>query len=453
MVIMQFNARKAHLFLSFALLCCFSLVGCATGNYMPALHAVPQNTLVYLNPITQNQPLISAQMQQRQMQNYLQHYFSPWEARDEGEYTNDDIKDMEQDRLEQFSLYPGWGANEQPHAQGWMQAITHNVDIATFPNHLAKAITLQATNVRLLPTNDPSFNDWHAAGQGYPFDNLQESFIPANTPILILQTSRDGAWDLVLMDHLVGWIVADDVAYVDYNFMQRWHNKHYFAFIHDHVPVFDTDHHYRFDGRIGAIYPLAEMNNSTVKIFIAVADSAQQAVIKTATINRQDIAAMPMLAVQANIATIANSLLGVPYGWGGYLGYRDCSSTMQDLFTPFGLWLPRNSAEQMRTGRFTGLATLSSNAKARVITRQGVPFFTLIGIHGHIMLYIGQRDGQPYVLQDVWGVHTKNVLTRTRGRSVIGQTVITPLSLGAGYINTDKFLDEVFGMTVLPPIL
>ena len=43
--------------------------------------------------------------------------------------------------------------------------------------------------------------------------------------------------------------------------------------------------------------------------------------------------------------------MGVKYGWGGIDGGRDCSSTIKDLLTPFGIWLPRDSKDQYRRRR------------------------------------------------------------------------------------------------------
>ncbi len=45
---------------------------------------------------------------------------------------------------------------------------------------------------------------------------------------------------------------------------------------------------------------------------------------------------------------------------------------------------------------------------------------------GHIGIYVGMRHGQPYVLQDMWGIRTHDLLGR-EGRAIIGKTVILPL--------------------------
>ena len=39
---------------------------------------------------------------------------------------------------------------------------------------------------------------------------------------------------------------------------------------------------------------------------------------------------------------------------------RDCSSTLRDLFTPFGLWLPRNSGQQAGEGIYISLKDLKT---------------------------------------------------------------------------------------------
>lgn len=411
------------------------------NNVTQAVERIPQNAFVYLNPATENQSLISAEEQQQLVKDYLIRYFSPWVT---PAIFNEDIKKAESYYVNQFTKYPGWGINRHRHNRDWMIAITNNMNLSVFPNHLHKAITLSNADLRVLPTDDPSFGDLAEAGEGYPFDYAQESLVAANTPVLILQTTQDGAWDLILTNSDLGWIKVQNIANVDNKFIQKWQTGNYAVIIKDRVSVFDDKHLFRFKANIGWVFPFEKQ-----KILIAIADENQNALIRTAEIDPQQLTLLPLSLTPKNIATIVNNLLGVQYGWGDLLGYRDCSSTMMNLFAPFGIWLPRNSADQAHMGNFIDLKNLSAEQKTKKIISEGIPFLTLLHLPGHIVLYIGQHDGQAYILHNFWGLHTQNFWGR-KGRAVVGETAITSLDLGKGYINVPKrYIDLVQSMAVL----
>ena len=152
---------------------------------------------------------------------------------------------------------------------------------------------------------------------------------------------------------------------------------------------------------------------------------------------------------------IANELIGEPYGWGGLYGNRDCSSMTRDFFSVFGLWLPRHSEDQVKeVGTYIDLQGMTSEQKEKVIMEKAIPYLTLIWRKGHVMLYIGAKDGQPLIFHNVWGVRTKD-LRGYEGRKIIGQAVITTLHPGRELRNFDAeagdMLTHVAGMSILAP--
>ena len=138
----------------------------------------------------------------------------------------------------------------------------------------------------------------------------------------------------------------------------------------------------------------------------------------------------PVPLTAAALARVGNVMMGQPYGWGGYLDNRDCSALMLDIFTPFGLWLPRNSGQQAKAGKVVSLAKLDASAKKALIRETGKPFTTLLWLPGHIVLYIGEYQGEPAIYHDIWGVRVQDE-TGATSRGVIGKVAITSLSPGA----------------------
>jgi hypothetical protein len=125
----------------------------------------------------------------------------------------------------------------------------------------------------------------------------------------------------------------------------------------------------------------------------------------------------------------------------------------KDLFAPFGLWLPRHSADQAKEGgTFIDLQQLSPKEKERMILKQGIPYLTLIWRRGHIMLYIGSYRGSILVFHNMWGARTKDFLGRET-KKIVGHAAITTLHPGIEFSDGDNpgmgYLDGILGMTLL----
>ncbi|CAO0824618.1 hypothetical protein DFAR_750007 [Desulfarculales bacterium] len=121
---------------------------------------------------------------------------------------------------------------------------------------------------------------------------------------------------------------------------------------------------------------------------------------------------------------------GGPIGWGGSFGNRDCSALMKGLFTPFGLWLPRNSTGAGQGGdSFLPLEHQEPLERKRVILKQGVPLLTLVWRPGHIIFYLGAYQGRAMVMHSFWRPKAIDGDGR-EGRQVIGRAVITSLQAG-----------------------
>ena len=105
---------------------------------------------------------------------------------------------------------------------------------------------------------------------------------------------------------------------------------------------------------------------------------------------------------------------------------------MKSIFTPFGIWLPRNSTGQSRLRSSVDLSSLSINARLSYLRQHGHPLLTLIYVDGHIMLYIGKYNikklGQHTLMtyQNLWGLSSLN----NDKRYVLGRSMFFPLLEG-----------------------
>jgi len=438
--------KFTSLFFLIALLC---LSACAKQNDPGQIIGdTSQNIFSYINPKELSSYIIDKPTQNKLTQAYLLHYFSPWTNQNRFK-KNNEIKQKESTYLTEYQQHPGVGENHLNHSNAWIENITQNVNLEKLGINERNAIVSANSDLRVLPTNDPSFSSLTKAGQFYPFDNLQESFLSVGTPIVILQTTNNGKWDLILTHNDYGWIQHQHVAYVDVNFMHQWQSGKYEIVISDDVSV-TLQNNFLFSSRLGALFPVSDNGNNN--LFVPIRDTDQNAKLILAHINNNAIRQFPMDFSVNSFIMIIQKLVGNPYGWGSIYGYRDCSATMVDLFSPFGVWLPRNSSQQIKIGQTISLEGLTSKEKQKIIRSQGKPFITLVGLPGHITLYIGTYHNNPYLFQNIWGLHTGVPFLPFlgEGRAIIGQTVITPINFDNRFLNVPtKFIDKINQIAVL----
>lgn len=345
-----------------------------------------------------------------------------------------------------------YGENTLPRPGAWMDLQRENSRPEAYPSLDRRAIAVTNTSMRVLPTNRPAFHDPAQAGEGYPFDYMQNSLVLAGTPLHATHESADGAWVLVESRFAFGWVELRDIAWVDDDVVSRFMTGAYAAVTRDDLPIADTDGTYRFTGHVGTVLPVMTREPDGPVCLIPVRTSRGEAVLKAARLTTATTAAMPVPATPHNFTRLANAMLGRQYGWGGLYEDRDCSSFIMDLMAPFGIYLPRNSSQQIKVGDYVSLVNLPSEDKERAIMDRGTPFLTLLRKPGHIMLYIGTVDGRPVVAHSAWGLRTEQ--GGIEGRRIMGGAVVTSLTPGIELPDLARpdgvYIDMISGMTTLP---
>jgi cell wall-associated NlpC family hydrolase len=433
------------------ILVAFSLTGCwKAPETIKDVSDLRQNHLAYFNNQAKIKDLITAENQTRLDEDYNIIYFSVWHQR-EPFYAQANAVSMDSKK---FSANLGFGENKRKHTNGWYKKLLHNAALDNYPNARYRAITTRNTDLRSLPTQRPHFSSPGGDSDGWPFDNLQRSTVAGNTPIFVCHLSADKAWALVETCFTFGWMPVDDFARVDKNFIKKWESGRYAVITKDQTTIIDENGNFGLRSSIGYIFPFVRETPEKMEILIAALNkSSGYAVIKHGYISREAAAVKPMRLNSLNVVKIANELLGEPYGWGGLYGNRDCSSMTRDFFTPFGIWLPRHSEDQVKeTGYYVDLQGIAPEQKEKMIIEKGIPYLTLLWRKGHVMLYIGAQNGQALIFHNIWGIKTKD-LRRREGRKIIGQAVITTLRPGRELRNFDAaagdLLTNIAGMSIL----
>lgn len=430
----------------------FALSGCVSApDTIRDVRDLRQDHASYFTEKAKGAEPLSLASQMRMNDDYNTIYFSVWYQRDPFHARPDRV---EQD-FKKYALKPGFGENKKKHAPSWLKKLQHNAALKNYPNALSRGITTRNSNLRELPTLSPHFHAPDGDAWGWPFDNLQRSAVPANTPIQVCHLSADKSWALVETSFTYGWIPVEDLAFVDSEFVNTWEQGRFAVIIRDRTSILDEKGRFLVQASVGHIFPLTEISGDTMQVLVAVADRNRQAVIRRGFVPADASAAKPLRFTAVNAAKIANEMIGEPYGWGGLYGNRDCSSMTRDFFAVFGIWLPRHSEDQVKeVGTMIDLQGLSPEQKEKTIMEKGVPYLTLLWRKGHVMLYIGSRDGRALIFHNIWGIRTKDLQGR-EGRKIIGQAVITTLKPGQELIDRDAsagtLLDNIAAMNILVP--
>ncbi len=102
-----------------------------------------------------------------------------------------------------------------------------------------------------------------------------------------------------------------------------------------------------------------------------------------------------------NVLKLSFLFLGQCYGWGGMFDSVDCSALVQDVYTCFGMMLPRDAGAQMDIPVEKLLFKRNMTSEKRTAMLAGIRPGSLLYFEGHIMIYIGKEERNFYVVSAV----------------------------------------------------
>lgn len=348
----------------------------------------------------------------------------------------------------------GYGSNLRPLPPLWFQEIEMQSNFDEFGTLNQKAIALRWMDLRALPTQKPLYRNPSLPGEGYPFDMLQNSSINYNEPIFVSHTSKDGAWSYVFTNSASGWVPSDGISAIDDAMIDTILKSEKLFVVEDNVPLYDSYNRFVAYSRIGMVLPMQQEQQYEYYTLAYDSNGSFKSVSLPKPAGRVGVSPLN----KTNLVQVGEQMLKNTYGWGGMFGERDCSSMIRDMYTPFGIWLPRNSASQARKGEVISFEGLSNEEKLELIKLRGIPFETIVYLKGHVLLYIGTYQDNVMMMHNVWGIRTIDK-SGVKGRRVIGKAVISTLELGVELEEFDpdnKLLTRVRSMNIFtrtPPLL
>ena len=172
----------------------------------------------------------------------------------------------------------------------------------------------------------------------------------------------------------------------------------------------------------GMIGGRSAYNNYVVWMPVRKPDGTYEKKLSLISGNRKVSEGVPALTAE-NLLEVAFNALGDVYGWGSMLSADDCSGYIRDVYSCFGLDMPRSSNRNSGAMKSYSLSGMGDNEKASFI--KTLPPGTDLMISGHEMMYLGYEGDRIYVISPVCDLRLPGDSENTR---VLG-TVINTLDI------------------------
>ncbi|MDR0454648.1 MAG: SH3 domain-containing protein [Deferribacteraceae bacterium] len=301
-------------------------------------------------------------------------------------------------------------------------------------------IITQNISQRLLPTDRMFMRK--GATYGY-LDRLQMNSLNVGAPVAVLWSTKDENWLFVQSALTIGWVKTEHVALCSRNEIIVWENPEKFVVNKKYKTSVYSDpslHEYISWLTLGGRMPVdktAPKKNNCTAILWPYRNNLGWLKVSTGYVENSAISGGYLPYTSRNAINLAFEMLHAPYGWGGMNGEDDCSGFIIKVFSAMGLILPRNSAQQGNTGDIiysakeiakknsdnsakktakkvndNSINDISNNVSEYIqketVVSSGVPGVTVLQFPGHIMLYLGSVNNDPYVIHAIWSFEVKN---------------------------------------------
>lgn len=357
---------------------------------------------------------------------------------------------------------PRFLENGQAVPKATWQKIQQQVNLqgikATNPTRFA--LVTQRALMRAMPTELRVYNQ----AMALDLNRLQETAVFVGEPVAVLHTSTDGNWLLVQNYHYTGWVKTEALALGSREQVLAYASKAPF------LVVTGARAHTNFNPHLAAVselqldmgvrLPLLSAAEAGHNIYgqnphasyiteLPVRNSDGQLALVTALIARnQDVHEGYLPYTTNHIIQQAFKYLGQRYGWGYDYNSVDCTGFLVDIFRTFGLLMPRNSGQQGygAFGQNTRFAEQETHPVKLAAIRQARPG-DFIYRPGHVMLYLGESAGEPFVIHAVYDLAYYTAAGEFyRGTlNSVAVTPLTPLYLTAA----ESYLDKLYAIKSL----
>ena len=274
-------------------------------------------------------------------------------------------------------------------------------------------------------------------------DRFQETAEFPGTPVAIVHASADGKWLFVVSARYAAWTEKENVAEGDAKQILAYADRTPFRVITggtEHtvftrevpgVSQLQLDMGTRIPLRTD-LPPDQPVNGQTAYATHVLDLPLRQpdgtlAFTPALLQKNTDTAPDYLPLTRANLIRQAFKFLGERYGWGHDYDGRDCSGFVSDVYRSMGVEMPRNTSRQAISPALEHrLFTDKDSHEARLEAAHALQVGDLVYIPGHVMMVIGQYQGQPWVIHDVGGM-SYHKADGSKGHVKLNSVSVTPL--------------------------
>lgn len=314
-----------------------------------------------------------------------------------------------------------------------------NLDAIQEENPIQYGLTRRRTSIRTFPSHEPSYRK----PGDVEFDRFQETAVYPLEPLVVYLESQDGEWYFARIYNYLGWIAKEDLVLGAKDQIQEYINREEFALvIGRQIQIFDD----LYD--MGVRIPLKEEKDQAYIGLLPERGEDNKLVFVEREIHKSPDLNLGYLPYTGeNIIRQAFKFNGEAYGWGGLNNSRDCSAFIQDIYRSFGLKLPRNTQDQgpKSLGQQYDLNHTGSLEEKLEKLRE-IPPLSVLYMPGHTMLYLGQDEGEDYIIHQFAGYYEE----KDGGLEYkpMMQTALTPITIktssGKTYLEAIYLAKEFF---------
>ena len=301
-------------------------------------------------------------------------------------------------------------ANGAEISGGYWEKIRDNLNLDSIPEEIVPtyAISVQRTDARTLPSDDFVAED---PGELY-FDSLISAEVMPYAPVVVLTESRDGLWYFIINGSYCGWVHKETLALCKDK--EEWlaaaGSDSFLVVTGCEIILEDTPGNSSNDGMIlpmGTRLKLSssEENNTgrmswgcyRVELPCRSEDgtlSWEEALIPVS----KDVHVGYLDMTSEAVLEQAFKFLGKIYGYGGTLSSNDCSGFVRQVYSCFGMELPRNAKAIAKTYDLGSIECSKMTLDKKLSLLEEMNPGLLLFMEGHIMMYLGTKDGVPYVI-------------------------------------------------------
>ena len=300
-----------------------------------------------------------------------------------------------------------------------LKSIAGNRNLNEIPAEQATrfGLVVHRADLRTFPT---TLRVFRSAGNT-DIDRFQESALFPGTPVVIAHESGDGEWWFVISPRYAAWVEKQHVAEGTAAEVLDYGDKTPYRIITGATvdTVFNPEQPSISDLQLdlGVRVPVftGQSANAPVNgqhpysghvIELPVrAEEGRLRLMPALLQKNADTASDYLPMTRANIIRQGFKFLGERYGWGHSYNGRDCSGFVSEVYRSMGALMPRNTSAQSVSPALTArIFTREDGRSTRMDAVRSLRVGDLVFIPGHVMMVIGDVDGQPYVIHDTTGI-------------------------------------------------